>query len=78
LTPEESLTHRMDLSRYNRPGHREAILESLADGTCVHLSGDGKCSIWESRPEACREYDCDGDERIERALARGSFPGGAA
>ncbi|MDW8035330.1 MAG: YkgJ family cysteine cluster protein [Candidatus Korarchaeum sp.] len=26
------------------------------DGSCVFLSGDGKCSIYELRPDTCRRY----------------------
>lgn len=33
------------------------ILDHAADGACVYLV-DGACSVYERRPQACREYDC--------------------
>jgi len=36
-------------------GH--AMLGYAADGTC-HLLRAGKCSIYEQRPQTCRDYDC--------------------
>ena len=35
------------------------------DGYCVHLDQDTlRCSIYESRPIVCRQYDCSNDRRI--------------
>ena len=28
------------------------------DGKCVYLGDDDKCTIYESRPERCREFNC--------------------
>ena len=28
------------------------------DGSCIYLDGTRKCSIYEDRPEACRNYTC--------------------
>lgn len=33
------------------------ILARNADGSCSHLI-DGKCSVYDRRPRACREFDC--------------------
>lgn len=32
---------------------------------CIYLVN--QCSIYKNRPEACREFDCTGDERIQPA-----------
>lgn len=39
-------------------------LDQRPDGTCVYLDENGRCAIYAYRPEACREYSCDGDERL--------------
>lgn len=28
------------------------------DGKCVYLGEDDRCTIYESRPERCREFNC--------------------
>lgn len=33
-------------------------LRRLSDGSCVHLDGNRRCSIYKDRPETCREYSC--------------------
>ena len=38
-------------------------VKQKADGSCIYLK-DGKCSIYNKRPMACREYSCVGDWRI--------------
>jgi len=30
----------------------------LEDGRCPYLGGDNRCTIYESRPEGCRTFDC--------------------
>jgi len=36
-----------------------------ADGYCVHWERDcARCSIYESRPAVCRQYDCSHDKRV--------------
>lgn len=37
------------------PNH--TMMKYLADGTCPMLS-DGECSIYDRRPQTCRDYDC--------------------
>jgi uncharacterized protein len=39
----------------NQPGH--FMMGYLEDGTCPMLSA-GKCTIYEHRPQTCRDYDC--------------------
>lgn len=39
----------------NQPGH--FMMGYLEDGTCPMLNA-GKCSIYEHRPQTCRDYDC--------------------
>ena len=34
----------------------------MIDGRCAHLQDDGRCGIYESRPDACREHS---DESCE-------------
>jgi Fe-S-cluster containining protein len=41
-----------------------AQLDKNEDGSCTYHKNE-KCSIWYDRPVACREFTCDGDERIE-------------
>ncbi len=38
--------------------NREFWMYRKADRSCVYLTGDNKCSIYEWRPEACREFHC--------------------
>ena len=38
-------------------------IKKKPDGSCIYLK-DGKCSIYDNRPIACREYDCSNDYRI--------------
>jgi Fe-S-cluster containining protein len=33
-------------------------LRKRADGACVHLGEDGRCTVYEHRPTVCRTYDC--------------------
>ena len=35
-------------------------LRRLNDGSCVHLDGARQCSIYDQRPETCRNYSCVG------------------
>ena len=48
-------------------------LKKSKDGFCLYFDRrTRKCSIWGSHPRRCREYTCDGDERIIPL----SMPGG--
>jgi Fe-S-cluster containining protein len=33
-------------------------LRKLPDGSCIHLDGARKCSIYDDRPATCRKYSC--------------------
>lgn len=48
-----------DLSAYETytDEHGRTLLAGRVDGTCIYLQG-GKCSIYERRPLACRNFDC--------------------
>lgn len=44
-------------------GHRGVLLDDgsilpFVDDRCPHLSADGRCGIYETRPQGCRDYDC--------------------
>jgi Fe-S-cluster containining protein len=30
----------------------------FVDGRCPHLSDQGRCGIYETRPQGCRDFDC--------------------
>lgn len=37
-------------------------MKSKGDGyTCIALGDVGECTIWEKRPQACRDFEADGD-----------------
>jgi hypothetical protein len=38
--------------------HGGYYLAHREDGACFHLDADGRCTVWEHRPEVCRSYDC--------------------
>ena len=42
-----------------------ATLDVKEGQVCRFLTKDGKCSIWEKRPKACKVYDCREDPRPE-------------
>jgi len=43
-----------------------------ADGYCVHLDRiANQCRIWESRPQVCRDYDCNSDELLQVVIRHG-------
>jgi hypothetical protein len=46
-------------------------LKQNADGSCVHLV-DGKCSVYEHRPIACRSFDC--RDYAVASVRPGNFP----
>jgi len=42
------------------------------NGLCVHMDTENwLCKIWESRPEACREYTCNQDFKLQIVLREG-------
>ena len=37
-------------------------MKSNGDGyTCIALDSEGKCSIWQKRPQACRDFEANSD-----------------
>lgn len=40
----------------------------MIDGKCAHLQPDGRCAIYENRPDACREHS-DASCEFDRVLA---------
>ncbi len=44
------------------------FLAKKEDGSCFYLK-DGRCSIYNDRPIACREYSCENDEVIGRVVS---------
>ena len=50
-------------------GHRGVALDDgtilpFVDGRCPHLSDDGRCGIYETRPQGCRDFDCSREPRF--------------
>ena len=39
-------------------------LKKRADGACIHLDDDSRCSIYENRPKVCRDFTCKGGWRL--------------
>lgn len=58
--------------------HREVEIYKDCDGwfllfntTCVHLQADGRCGIYDKRPQICRDYSndfCEFDEPAEKSF----------
>lgn len=41
-------------------------------GLCVHMDpGTWRCTIWERRPETCREYACNDDFKLQVVVREG-------
>lgn len=63
LTPAESMRLKVDEEAWK---DKIAILAKKEDGSCYYLLENGRCSVWETRPAACREYSCLNDMRIKK------------
>lgn len=57
LTPEEISSGKYPISLINGPNGPVVALYRNINGGCSMLKDD-KCSIYEDRPFACRQYDC--------------------
>jgi hypothetical protein len=61
--------------------NRRLLLRKGSDGSCVYLQ-DNKCSIYATRPQACRKFTCKGGWRLatvfplESAADASTGPGG--
>ena len=64
LTYEEHISGRYRIDPY-REKLGWIVLQRKPNGECVYLNNDGLCDIYEYRPKACREYNCEDDERIK-------------
>jgi len=43
-----------------------------SNGLCVHMDTENwLCTIWENRPETCREYTCNNDFKLQIVLREG-------
>ena len=65
LTDEEAKSREYEMMRRINPkdGQQFWTLKQSLDLKCVYLD-ERKCSIYETRPESCREWTCDDDEAI--------------
>jgi Fe-S-cluster containining protein len=47
----------------------KGFVDKNAQGLCIHMDPEtGRCGIWETRPEVCREYTCNDDFLLQVAL----------
>jgi Fe-S-cluster containining protein len=49
-------------------------LRKGADGACLHLDADGRCGIYDARPQVCRDFTCRGGWQISQALPPDGTP----
>jgi hypothetical protein len=40
--------------------NRRYELKKTADGACVYLGNDNRCTIYQTRPQVCRDFSCQG------------------
>jgi len=51
---------------------KSCVDKDRTTGLCIHLDPERElCRIWEQRPQACREFDCNQDYRLQVVLERG-------
>jgi Fe-S-cluster containining protein len=51
---------------------RKMSLDKDSDGYCVYLDKDNsRCRIWSQRPQACREFNCNADHKLQHVLKSG-------
>ncbi len=63
--------HELPTSTNGRPVP-SYIEKDPQDGWCIHLDRKTKiCRIWSERPEACREYSCNDDFKLQIVLREG-------
>lgn len=50
----------------------KGYVDKSPDGYCVHMNiENGLCMDWQNRPQACREYECNGDPNLQIVLRYG-------
>lgn len=52
------LTHDEARQLRSRVHNEAVVLEKKENGECVYMNDDGRCSIYDIRPQTCRLYDC--------------------
>lgn len=73
LTPDEIASGMYPISLINGPEGPVVVLFRNPQGGCGMLI-DGKCSIYETRPVACRQFDCrKGHHPSTNAIAKDKF-----
>ncbi len=68
LTDEEIKSGDYQMKRAIAPKQKKQfwVLKQGLDLKCVYLDREtSRCSIYENRPESCREWTCDEDEAFE-------------
>jgi len=50
--------------RFNPPNGPLVVWEKIDTSDTCYFLIDDKCSIYESRPKMCREYDCAEDQQL--------------
>lgn len=50
----------------------KGFLDKTLDGNCIHFDlENGLCDRWETRPETCQEYMCNGDPNLQIVMRYG-------
>jgi hypothetical protein len=50
----------------------KGFVDKDEQGLCIHLNRETwGCDIWETRPQLCREYDCNSDFLLQVVLREG-------
>lgn len=67
LTPQEQQYF------YPEPNSPHSLPKD-ADGYCTYLDRENsQCKIWEHRPQACREFNCNEDHKLQFVLRYGEI-----
>ena len=61
-----------DMQRLSPGNTSGRFIEKDSDGYCVNLDREnGRCRIWEKRPEVCRRFNCNQDFMLQVAVTEG-------
>jgi len=53
-------------------GVAKGFVDKNLEGLCIHLNRETwGCDIWDTRPQICREYDCNSDFLLQVVLREG-------
>lgn len=59
LYNDKNFVHKAVEAPSGKPFHN---MKSNGDGyTCIALAKDGKCTIWDKRPQMCRDFEVESD-----------------